>query len=320
MNFSDIAYQLGPLLYCPANHKNVADSLIQNEFGEHFSFAFCLEDTIKDDCLAEAEVMLLHTLKKLDSARKEQSFFLPPIFIRVRTSLQMEDLAHRLGSSRSILTGFIAPKFSLSNADDYLSQLSHINELFHTDYFLMPILESTDMIAPSSRFQLLSSLKEKLDAASDRILNIRIGGNDLCHAFGFRRHADETIYQLRPIAQLLTDIVTVFGMDYVISGPVWEYYDGPLWERGLLQELKEDRLCGFIGKTAIHPKQLSVINQAYQVSLKDYEDAKSILNWDDTSTSLVSGSTSKERMNEFKTHTNWAKRTLLLAKAYGIRS
>lgn len=27
-------------------------------------------------------------------------------------------------------------------------------------------------------------------------------------------------------------------MDYVVSGPVWEYYSGYNWENGLIQELK----------------------------------------------------------------------------------
>ncbi len=51
--------------------------------------------------------------------------------------------------------------------------------------------------------------------------------------------------------------------DYVVSGPVWEYYDGPGWESGLRQELEDDRLCGFVGKTVIHPKQIELVNEAY---------------------------------------------------------
>ncbi len=320
MNFSIDAYQVGPLLYCPANHKTIADSLIHNQFGGHFSLAFCLEDTIKDSCVLEAEQILLQSLKQIHTARQSSDFFLPQIFIRVRTPEQIYHLTHRMQESRDIVTGFIAPKFSLSTGDAYIDILLKTNADFHTAFFLMPILESSEMIFPTSRYQMLSSLKDKIDAVSDRILNVRVGGNDLCHAFGFRRHADESIYQLRPVAQLLTDIVTVFARDYIVSGPVWEYYNGPLWESGLLHELKEDRLCGFIGKTAIHPKQIPVINQAYQVSSNDYEDAKSILNWDESSSSFVSANASKERMNEYKTHTNWAMRTLLLAKTYGIRS
>ena len=107
-------------------------------------------------------------------------------------------------------------------------------------------------------------------------------------------------------------------MDYVISGPVWEYYQGDQWDIGLKQELKEDKLMGFTGKTVIHPNQISIVNDAYKVSQKDFDDAREILGWDQNASSLVSGSASKERMNEYKTHGNWARQTLFLAEAFGI--
>ena len=107
-------------------------------------------------------------------------------------------------------------------------------------------------------------------------------------------------------------------MDYVISGPVWEYYAGDSWKEGMIQEIREDRLCGFIGKTVIHPSQIPVVNRAYQVSRNDYLDAQAILNWNADSASLVAGSKTRERMNEYKTHLNWAKKTVYLSEVFGI--
>ena len=69
----------------------------------------------------------------------------------------------------------------------------------------------------------------------------------------------------------------------------------------------------------IHPNQIALVNAAYQVSQKDLDDAKSILNWDVASPSLVSGSIEKERMNEYKTHSNWALKTILLSEVYGVK-
>jgi citrate lyase beta subunit len=85
------------------------------------------------------------------------------------------------------------------------------------------------------------------------------------------------------------------------------------------RELECDRQMGFIGKTVIHPKQIPLVNEAYKVSRKDYEDALAILNWNPQNVSLVSGSRENDRMNEFKTHRNWAEKILFLAKSYGIR-
>ena len=146
-----------------------------------------------------------------------------------------------------------------------------------------------------------------------------MGGNDLCHLFGFRRRSDETIDDILPVAAILSDIVTAFGTDYVVSGPVWEYYSGPGWKSGLIRELKKDRLCGFIGKTVIHPSQIEVVREAYMVPHQELADARAILDWDDNCGRLVSSNTSKERMDEFKTHYNWAAVTIMLSEAYGVK-
>ncbi len=186
---------------------------------------------------------------------------------------------------------------------------------------MMPILESPAIIHLQHRSSILYDLKEKLDSVEPYVLNIRVGGNDLCHMFGFRRHDNESIHSIRPVADIFSDIITVFGMDYVVSGPVWEYYGSAGWDTGLSKELSEDRLCGFTGKTVIHPKQIAPVNSAYQVPRADMEDAKAILNWntDKASGTLVAGSSQGERMNEYKTHFHWAQKVLFLAEYYGVK-
>ena len=110
-----------------------------------------------------------------------------------------------------------------------------------------------------------------------------------------------------------------YGTDYIISGPVYEYYSGNDWKAGLKKEINDDKLCGFTGKTVIHPNQISVVNNEYKVSQKNYNDALEIMNWDTKNSSLVSGNITRERMNEYKTHFNWAQKILYLAENYGIK-
>ena len=117
----------------------------------------------------------------------------------------------------------------------------------------------------------------------------------------------------------LSSDVTVYGTDYIISGPVYEYYSGNDWKAGLKKEINDDKLCGFTGKTVIHPNQISVVNNEYKVSQKNYNDALEIINWDTKNSSLVSGNITRERMNEYKTHFNWAQKILYLAENYGIK-
>ncbi len=319
MNHFLPAYSVGPLLYCPANNAGIVNSLTHEKFGRHYSLALCLEDTIQDNCVADAERILISSLQELYARCAQAQFFLPQIFIRVRSAQQIKSLLDRLGNSREIVTGFNIPKFSLENADAYIQIFKDINGQSSRPFYMMPIFESPSMIPLKNRAFILYELKEKLDGISQYVLNIRVGGNDLCHMFGFRRHSNESIYKIRPVADIFSDILTVFAMDYVVSGPVYEYYNGKNWDTGLIHELNDDRLCGFIGKTVIHPNQIPLVNEAYKAPLKDYNDAKAILDWDASSPSLVAGSIVKERMNEYKTHYNWALRTLLLAEAYGLK-
>lgn len=312
-------YSVGALLYCPAYKKNIADAVTREEFGTKYSLALCLEDTVNDRFVEEAEQILIDSIRQIHNARKIHPFYLPKIFIRVRSPQQISKLTSAFGDSSDIITGYNIPKFSLTNADEYIQTMIKANELAQKKIYMMPIYESLSLTDIRRRADILYRLKDALAAVEDLVLNIRVGGNDLCHLFGFRRHADESIHRIRPIADIFSDIVTVYGMDYVISGPVWEYYSGENWQNGLLAEILDDKLCGFTGKTVIHPKQIPVVNHAYQVLQSDWEDAKAILNWDQDSNAYVSGNLAKERMDEFKTHANWARQTLLLAEAFGVK-
>lgn len=313
-----IYYSVGPLLYCPANKSTIAQSIIQEKFGDHFSLALCLEDTINDNFVAEAEQDLLHSLRDIYAARQSRDFFLPKIFIRVRNPEQITMLIASLKECASVVTGFIIPKFSPQNAGEYIRKIIEVNELSNDKFYVMPIYESYDMIDLRTRYEILYSLKDSLRQIEELVLNIRVGGNDLCNIFGFRRHPDESIHNIKPVSSLFTDIITVYGTDYVISAPVWEYYGGRDWKTGLIAEIQGDQLCGFTGKTVIHPKQIEVVNACYRVPASDYHDAKNILGWDKASGAFVSGSQNGERMNEYKTHLNWARRILFLAEVYGV--
>ena len=138
--------------------------------------------------------------------------------------------------------------------------------------------------------------------------------------FGLRRKVNQTIYDIGVIRDILSDIINVFSHDYVISGPVWEYFGDSVdaaWADGLRREMKLDFLNGFIGKTAIHPAQLPVIFDGMKVSRSDYEDAQSILAWNRKGYA-VAKSSDGSRMNEVKCHTRWAEKINCLGSLYGI--
>ncbi len=316
---TEIKYSVGALLYSPALNNRTAKSVIGGVFGTKYSLALCLEDTIAEDMVAVAEQQVLETFRRIGQARKEQSFYVPKIFIRVRAPEQMQRVFGLIRDYQELLTGFVFPKYTVHNAGAYNRELRVLNEIADHKIYMMPILESRDIVDILTRSETLKAIRESVDSMNEYVLNVRVGGNDFSNEFAARRHYDETIYDILPIAQLLGDILTMFSRDYVVSGPVWEFFssDNDEWKQGLMQELKLDKLNGFIGKTVIHPKQIPVVNEMLKVNNKDYEDAKTILNWDDSGLQ-VGKSFGGERMNEVRTNYNWAKKTMLLAELYGI--
>lgn len=316
-----LKYSVGALLYCPALNTTVADSILSNKFGEKYSLCLCAEDTIAENAIEQALNQIELTFKKLYLSCEKSNKKLPNIFIRVRNPEQIEKIFQRVSVYDSILKGFAFPKYSSLTAEKYNDYFLHVSENTNHDLFMMPILESQDIVDYQSRYKALGTIKKHIDDMKKYVVNVRVGGNDFCNYFGVRRHVDQTIYDISPINSILSDILTFFSQEYVVSGPVWEYYSdqNDNWKNGLQNELKYDLLNGFIGKTVIHPKQISVVNDALKVDKLDYLDAKEILNWKKENSILVHGSVFKERMNERKTHYYWAKKIMFLSKCYGIK-
>lgn len=318
MSQSVSPYAVGALLYTPANRENIAHSVITGRFDTPYSLALCLEDSISDQAVPAAEYNVVQTLAQIAQAKTE--FYKPLIFVRVRTPEQIGRLYAQMGEGSKVLTGFIAPKCTVDNLPEYLAQVHAICK--EKNIYLMPILESADLTELDTRQVQLRKIKEILDADKECILNVRVGGNDFCNIFGLRRHTSETIHDIRCVDRILSDIIAYFSRDYVVSGPVWEYFDDPdgAWRTGMLRETQMGVLNGFIGKTVIHPNQIAVVNEALQVSAEDYADARAILGMAQNTDFLVSKSARGGRMNEYKTHTKWAHRICTLAEIYGVRA
>lgn len=259
---------VGALLYSPALNSKIAQTVIRGDLGNKYSLALCSEDTISPDMVERAELQIEDTMRMLYEALESKELYLPKLFVRVREPSQMERVFDRIKPYQSIFTGFIFPKYTVSNAEEYNEKLLRVNSVAERKIYMMPILESGDIIDYQTRMEVLSKIKERIDSVNEFVLNVRVGGNDFSNEFAARRHYDETIYDILPIGQLLGDILTVFSRDYIVSGPVWEYFasEHSEWEDGLRRELKLDKLNGFIGKTVIHPKQIPIVNDMLKVT------------------------------------------------------
>ena len=316
MNSKELAARsLGGLLYCPASNTTVAEHIIDNSWPCLTSMSLCLEDSVADSGLKQAEEQLVRTLKQLREAAPAR---MPMLFVRVRGPEHLQHVHKLLGSLEELLMGYVFPKFDLVNADAYFDTLRRINDKRKHLFYAMPILESPAVAGMLTRKKTLEKLRKKVDAQEELVLNIRVGANDLCNLYGLRRGIGQTVYELPVIRDILVDILNVFSTDHVVSGPVWEYYSEDPESaavQGLKRELRMDRAAGFQGKTCIHPSQLPYVFESMKVSPEDAADARRVLNWSDDRLAVGAG---EGRMNEVKCHSRWAQGIMTRAAVFGV--
>ena len=85
---------------------------------------------------------------------------------------------------------------------------------------------------------------------------------------------------------------------------------------GLIREVQLDRANGLQGKTAIHPSHVAVVNALSVVSYEEHRDATDVLQAGQAGGVLASGH--RNKMNEIRPHTAWARRTLLRSRVFGV--
>ena len=176
---------------------------------------------------------------------------------------------------------------------------------------------------------------------------MRIGGTDLAGTFGLRRTEDTTVYDIRVVADAISDAVNIFGRDddaaLPISGPVWEHFRqrnrvlkpglrntpfarhdatafrASLIDRGLdtlISEITLDKLNGLVGKTVVHPTHVALVHAMSTVTFEEWDDSMSII-----ASEKLGGaqrSPAGNKMNEIKPHLAWARRVALRARSFGV--
>ncbi len=338
-----LQYCLGATLYMPAT-KDFARVIMKKEMLGLTSMVMCFEDAIKEEDLPEAETNTINFLNKLCEAKDSgllMDIDIPLIFFRVRSPEQFFSISEKLEPKHTkVLAGIVFPKFSTKNGDVYFSRLKELNNQLDDIIYAMPLLEGREIAFKESRESELKQVRNIIDRYREITLNIRVGATDFSSCFGVRRGIDYTIYDILTVRDCLKDILNVFSRDndYVISGPVWEYFladkntkslyledsiHESLLKRnnivnpaidGLLREVIIDKANGFVGKTIIHPTHLKYVNAMHTVTEEEYNDAVQILN---TSGGVVK-SEKANKMNEIKPHNSWAYKIFMKAQAYGV--
>ena len=138
----------------------------------------------------------------------------------------LENLAELFLANNSILTGVILPKATSQSLRRALPIVSDIDRQAEAPFYIMPILESVELMLCNDRIEMLRELAAIADPFFDRILYIRVGATDLCGLYGIRRCVDTTISSIPLVASCIADIVRVFGLGarYTLSGRLSESY------------------------------------------------------------------------------------------------
>jgi citrate lyase beta subunit len=339
-----LAAALGATLYSPATRPRLADDIVKQSGRGVVSMVLCLEDSIDDSEVADAEENLVRQFTDL-AARPGAEF--PLLFVRVRAPEQIPDLVRRLGPAARLLSGFVLPKFTEEHGTPFLEAVTAAETASGRRLFAMPVLESPGLLHLESRRETLDGIYRTVDKYRDRVLALRLGVTDFCSAYGLRRAPDMTAYDVQIVASVIADVVNVLGRadgtGFTVTGPVWEYFR--LQERmfkpqlrrspftgaaeelratliehdmdGLLREIALDRANGLLGKTCIHPSHVLPVHALSVVSHEEYSDAQDILRPDHLGGGVLR-SAYTNKMNEVKPHRAWAERTLQRAEVFGV--
>ncbi|MDR0354276.1 MAG: HpcH/HpaI aldolase/citrate lyase family protein [Deltaproteobacteria bacterium] len=287
--------ELGACMYMPALNASLVEVGNGWKYGGLRSLIFCTEDSVAERDLAQALGNLSKALIRLEPASLKR-FVRPRNQETLRTILSFKGLEN--------IDGFVIPKADLSNLPDYFSLIER-----HERFAVMITIET----ATAFDLPALYRLRDYLSAhpLRDRMTAIRIGALDLLSLLGLRREPGQTIYDT-PLRHVVDQMITVFrpaGFQLAASG--CEFIET---QELLAEELNLDLSRGLMGKTALHPDQIGVINSAYMVSRADLAMARAVNDPARPAVFRLHG-----RMCEKAVHANWAAGIEARANIYGVR-
>lgn len=291
------ALELGATLYLPCTREDLVPVLLgQRRIAGLRSAVLCLEDAVLERDLPVALARLSAFLRALVARQCAPGD--PFVFVRPRDASMLDHILHMPGAEQ--LDGFVLPKAHADTMPAYLA-LPFVDR-----HRLMPTLETREACDAHD----MRRLRDQLLGVQDRILALRIGGNDLLRSMGLRRAAGRTAYD-GPLGQVIGSLVAGFApWGFALSAPVLEQFADPTLLRA---EVARDIEHGLLTKTAIHPDQVAVIQSALAVSAAEFDDARLILADDAPAVFARDGT-----MCEPATHRAWAERLLDRAAIHGI--
>jgi citrate lyase beta subunit len=285
--------RLGASLYVPATRSDIVAVVNGDRYPGLRSVILCTEDSILPGQLTGALENLRDALPRIAGTH-------PLVFVRPRDPETLARILSMRGVER--VDGFVLPKATEESVAAYAS-------LAPERFLLMPTLETQAAFDPAA----MAGLRDFLSSPGlrERILALRIGGNDLLNFLGVRRRPGRTIYDTAVGPVIASLVATFLPHGFPLTAPVFDDFGD---SETLNAEVVRDLDHGLVGKAAIHPYQIAGIERHYWVSRSDLEAAEAILA-DDAQGVFQIG----QVMCEPATHSRWAGLILERARIYGMR-
>ncbi len=244
--------ELGGTMFVPATHKDLHTIASGKKYPNLKSVLIDTEDGILEKEVPHA-ISCIKNL--LDSFEKSNTL----VFIRPANIEVLKELLACTNSEK--IDGFVLPKFSLSNAAQYLEILKSFS------YAIMPSIEGEELFNHAKLFELRALLLEH----KEKITLVRFGLEDMLRQLSMRRECTESVFDLSVTSAVLGNFIATFkSAGFAVSGGVYPCFQD---SAGFIKDVQRDLKEGLFSKTIIHPNQIDIVHENYKVSQKDFDEA-----------------------------------------------
>ena len=266
-----------------------------------------LEDAVADDRQDEARSKLVDYLQDRSDRSAQQ------LWVRINpmdSPLSLGDLAVVMQGAPD---GICLPKpysaADINKLADYLSALETREGL--------PLGSTKIICVATETADALLRFESYLEGVSQRLVAMTWGAEDLMAALGATENRIPGTKQY-DAPFMLARSLTLAAARAIDAQPVGGVYTDFRDDEGLAEECAHDRRNGFVGKLAIHPGQVEIINQAFTPSDEEIDWSRQVVDAFESNPGV--GATSIDGKMLDMPHLKQARQVLALAKELAARS
>lgn len=226
-------------LYVPANNLEMLEKAIHRGSD---ALIIDLEDAVRVDEKHQARINFDNWLKSVSTEQQ--------IWVRINSETIEEDL--KFANTKKV-TGIVVPKATTQN-------LTQVSQLTKSDMLISALIETADSILLSGEI-----------AAIHKVLFLQIGILDLRAELGLPLDSDSPTLE-HALSHLVLACAAA-GIEQPIAPIFRDFNDSAEFRRNC----KKYKDFGFFGRTAVHPKQIEIINEEFSSSIEEVMQAERIL-------------------------------------------